>query len=77
MMTLAIVIFGTINALVFLPALLGLVGSSKEADDLRTSAADSAHRLAEADREKSEPDNVMAGGEHFNGSDEPVASATV
>jgi len=32
---LAIVLFGTINALVFLPALLGLVGAGKEDDDLR------------------------------------------
>jgi len=41
---LSICLFGTVNALIFLPAILGLVGSSKEEDDFRTSAADSARR---------------------------------
>lgn len=49
---LMIVIFGTINALVFLPAILGLFGAAKDEDNFRPSIRDSSNATSGADDEK-------------------------
>ena len=41
---LMICVFGTINALIFLPAILGLFGASKEGDDFRAPSVEASDR---------------------------------
>jgi len=66
---LSICVFGTLNALIFLPAILGLVGAGKDEDDVRASAAESVRRSgAEVAQRKSGPASLEAG-------DKPISAS--
>jgi len=72
---LMICVFGTINALIFLPAILGLFGSAKSTDDFRHSAAAAADE-ADPSTPQTPKSPFMAAAAGSKGA-LPVAMATI